>query len=105
MLDAVAGTHRGVVLVMVDHSKLSPAEFQAAMRGGTVEWGRWGSALEHVRYVEPIGKTRNWRKCHCGCGKRATHRGAANGVTLTVGCELSMRRWVKDPRPPRRTPR
>ena len=76
-------------------NELSPAALRAAMEGGIESWGTWGSATEHVLYVEPIGKTKNWRKCHCGCGKRATHRAAANGVTLALGCEINMRRFMK----------
>lgn len=37
------------------------------------------------------------RRCHCGCGARATHLGRANGVGMTVGCELSVRRWARKP--------
>ena len=40
---------------------------------------------------------RSRRRCHCGCGKRASHMGQANGVTLMMGCELSVARWVKSP--------
>src|ERR1700743_92587 len=35
------------------------------------------------------------RRCHCGCKKRATHRGCGNGVTLVTGCQLYIRRWVR----------
>ena len=70
----------------------------------------WASATEHARDVWPAPDRR--RKCYCGCGGRATHVGGANGIALTGGCELSMRRWVRDgyqpePRPkanPRRDP-
>lgn len=78
----------------MDLDKLSPAALSAAMRGGTTNWGRHGSALEHVRYAEPIAP-RSRRRCHCGCRRRATHVGKANGVALTEGCELAMARWVK----------
>ena len=37
------------------------------------------------------------RRCTCGCEQRATHLGMANGVCLTMGCELYVRRWVRDP--------
>jgi len=40
---------------------------------------------------------RSRRRCHCGCGKRATHIGLANSMAMTRGCELYVRRWVKDP--------
>lgn len=77
---------------------LSPAELSAAMRGGVDGWGQHGSALEHVRYSMPIDKSdRRRRKCHCGCGKRETHRGFANGVCLMSGCEMRVARWVANP--------
>lgn len=68
----------------------------AAMRGGMEGWGRYGSADTHIRYAELIAP-KSRRRCGCGCGLRATHRGAANGVTLRTGCEMSIRRWVKSP--------
>ena len=37
------------------------------------------------------------RRCGCGCGRRATHMGLANGVCMSTGCELYIRRWVKNP--------
>jgi hypothetical protein len=77
---------------MVDINKLDKNARAAAMKGGTEAWGQWGSAADHVRYAQPI-KSR--RKCHCGCGQRKTHAGMANGMALTSGCELAIRRWVK----------
>lgn len=53
-----------------------------------------GSAIEHRRYAEQVAPTSR-RKCHCGCGRRATHKGMANGVALTSACELGIRRWIK----------
>lgn len=82
---------------MVDLKSLSPNAIRAAMRGGTDAWGSHGSAIAHVRYAEPIKDRRRARKCHCGCAKRSTHMGMANGVALAGGCELSIARWVKDP--------
>lgn len=73
---------------------LSPTALSAAMRGGTDAWGQWGSAKDHVRYAEPID-TKSRRRCYCGCKRRASYRGMANGICLTIGCELSMQRWVK----------
>jgi len=78
---------------MADLNKLSPPALSAAMRGGTDGWGVVGSSAEHVRYMEPV-KSR--RKCPCGCGGRRTHAGMANGVCLMSGCELRVRRWVRD---------
>jgi hypothetical protein len=81
---------------MTDLAKLSPSALSAAMRGGTDQWGQWGSSRDHVRYLEPKPVSgKGWRKCYCGCGKRATHRGMANGICLAHGCHLSMMRWVK----------
>ncbi|MCE9565828.1 MAG: hypothetical protein K8U57_27705 [Planctomycetes bacterium] len=72
---------------------LSPAALAAAMKGGTSAWGQWGSATEHQLYIEPVAP-KSRRRCHCGCKRCATHRGMANGVTLNMGCELSMQRWA-----------
>jgi hypothetical protein len=65
-------------------------------RGGTEEWQARGSDIEHRRYSEPVdGRSR--RRCHCGCKRRATHRGMANGICLMMGCQLRVARWVRDP--------
>jgi hypothetical protein len=77
---------------------LSSAALSAAMRGGTADWGRWGSATDHVRYADPWPRE-HWRRrrvCRCGCGKRVTHTGKANGIALMSGCEFLVRRWVRD---------
>lgn len=80
----------------MDLPKLTPAALSAAMRGGTEAWGKWASARVHLRYADPIdGRSR--RRCHCGCKRRATHVGKANGIALTSGCEIQVRRWVRDP--------
>jgi hypothetical protein len=79
---------------MTDLNSLSPNALAAALRGGTAAWGQWGSAADHVRYTEPV-PPRSRRRCHCGCKRRATHVGKANGVALTEGCLLAMARWVK----------
>lgn len=60
-----------------------------------MNFGKYGSATEHLRYIEPTD-SRSRRRCHCGCKKRATYRGMANGVCLAIGCELYIRRWVRD---------
>lgn len=78
---------------MADMSKMTPSERSAAMRGGMDGWGQFGS-IRHVRYAEPVPATSR-RRCRCGCKRRATHRGMANGVCLTTACELSVRRWIK----------
>lgn len=77
-----------------DLKALSRPAISAAMRGGTELWGQWGSQSDHVRYAEPIDP-RARQRCSCGCKRRATHKGMANGVCLRSGCDLSIRRWVK----------
>lgn len=55
---------------------------------------RHGSVNGHrsLATVEPSSR----RRCHCGCGKRATHNGLGDGLALMTGCEMSVRRWVRD---------
>jgi hypothetical protein len=60
-----------------------------------MSFGKCGSAIDHKRYMEPVISTSR-RRCSCGCKNRATHLGMANGVALTSGCELYVRRWVRD---------
>lgn len=79
---------------MSELNDLSPAALSAAMRGGRDGWGRRGSSIDHIRYAQPI-RAASRRRCYCGCKKRATHIGMANGVGLMSGCELSVARWVK----------
>lgn len=72
-----------------------PPTLSAPMSGTTNASGTYGSAVVHLRYaaLQPAGG-RN--RSQCGWGQRATHRGKANGVCLTNGCALSIRRWVRD---------
>lgn len=78
----------------MDLNKLPPAARSAAMRGGTALWGQVGS-VHDVRYALPLTPQCRRRRCGCGCRHRVTYRGMANGVCLTMGCELSIRRWIK----------
>ncbi len=82
---------------MVDLNKLSPPALAAALRGGTAGWGQYGSAAEHARYADPI-PPRSRRRCHCGCKRRSTHNGKANGIALMDGCEMAVMRWVRGER-------
>ncbi len=77
----------------MDLNGMSKAARSAAMRGGTEGWGRIGS-VDHVRYAEPV-QPKSRRRCNCGCKRRATHHGMANGMALTTACELAIRRWIK----------
>lgn len=79
---------------MVDLNKLSKPALSAAMRGGTEGWGQMGSSTMNVRYID-LAPARARRRCHCGCGGRATHRGMANGLCLASGCQMAILRWVK----------
>lgn len=78
---------------------LSPAALSAAIRGGTSAWGRMGS-VSNVRYAQASPGTFR-RRCRCGCKRRATHLGMANGVCLMSGCEFEVAYWVKHGYPPR----
>jgi hypothetical protein len=81
---------------MSDLNEMSNAARSAAMRGGMEGWGRVGGLVEHIRYMELRPKRAGRKpKCNCGCETPKTHVGKANGVALTSGCELSIRRWVK----------
>ena len=82
---------------MMDIAKLSPAARSAAMRGGTEKWGQHANARTDVRYMEPVRPTSR-KRCQCGCKKRATHYGKANGMVLAKGCEMKIRRWMRDGR-------
>lgn len=79
---------------MGDLKDMPPAELSAAMRGGMDGWGQVGSSTAHVRYALPVPAFSR-RRCYCGCKRRATRRGMANGVCLVTLCELAVRRWVK----------
>ena len=62
---------------------------------GKLPWGEGGS-ISDPRYITEAPK-KGRRRCTCGCGQWATHTGMANGVALMGGCELSVRRWVRNP--------
>lgn len=55
---------------------------------------RSGSVRGSRSIIETDPKSR--RRCSCGCGKRATHVGLGDGLALTIGCEMKVRRWVRD---------
>lgn len=35
-------------------------------------------------------------RCTCGCGQKHTHIAVANGIVLAAGCELFVRRFVRE---------
>jgi len=57
--------------------------------------GFWASAEHHERTIVKLPSTSR-RRCHCGCNQRSTHYGAANGCGMMSGCELVVRRWVRN---------
>jgi hypothetical protein len=63
--------------------------------------GGWGevSSENGNRYMRQSSQR---RKCSCGCGKNVTHSGCSNGLALVSGCELYVRRWMRDPEDARR---
>lgn len=60
-----------------------------------MSFGQWGSATDHNRYMQ-AGDPKWRRRCNCGCKKVGKFIGMANGVGLTTGCEMYIRRWVRD---------
>ena len=78
----------------MDMNKLQPKALAAAMKGGTAGWGQVSDARTMVRYAQPVRPTSR-RRCGCGCERRATHMGMANGLGMATGCELAIARWVK----------
>ena len=83
---------------VTDLNEMSPGARSAAMRGGMDGWGVIGGQPGHIRYMEQMEK-KSRKHCHCGCRTRKTHRGMANGECLVSGCEMKVRRWVKQGEP------
>lgn len=73
---------------------MSDNERARAAALGQAGWGQHASTQQR-RYAAEASDRR--RKCHCGCGGRATHVGMANGLALMSGCHWHVRLWVKDP--------
>lgn len=57
-----------------------------------------GSVVGHANGDRSMVRVpRMRRRCPCGCGHTSTHSGrGTNGVALMWGCELHVRRWVRD---------
>ena len=56
---------------------------------------RLAEAMQYKRTVTPAMP---WSlvRCHCGCDRRVSHLGLADGACMISGCELTVRRWVRD---------
>lgn len=57
----------------------------------------WASVYHHARTIEPV-ESRSRARCWCGCKRRGTHVGKANGMCMTAPmCEMQAHRWRRDP--------
>ena len=56
---------------------------------------RLAEAMQYKRTMTPAMP---WSlvRCRCGCDRRASHLGLADGLCMMSGCELTVRRWVRD---------
>lgn len=54
---------------------------------------QWADADLHERAMVKTPPSSR-KRCSC-CGRRATHVGTANGMAMMGGCDLRVRRWVK----------
>lgn len=54
----------------------------------------WGSVDGSRAMIAADSRSRS--RCSCGCKKRATHVGLGDGLALMDGCEMRVRRWVRD---------
>jgi hypothetical protein len=54
------------------------------------------NALDGRRTMAPVPSSSR-RRCSCGCGKRASHMMLADGCCMGIGCELLVRRWIRNP--------
>jgi hypothetical protein len=68
----------------------------AAPGDGLTYHGGGGGGAQH-RYMRRIVGRGGRRSCYCGCLRRCSHLGMADGVCLMSGCEWSVRQWVRDP--------
>jgi hypothetical protein len=67
-----------------------------ARLGSPGGWGQVADSTTMPRYAELMpGRYRNRRRCDCGCEGKASHTGMVNGLGMTSGCELSIRRWAR----------
>lgn len=55
----------------------------------------YSSRLREYRDLIKV-KSTSRRRCDCGCNSRATHIGTGQGAGMVSGCELFVRRWVRD---------
>lgn len=49
----------------------------------------------HPRTMKTVKSTCR-KRCDCGCTLKASHIGLANETGMIIGCELIIRRWVRD---------
>lgn len=80
--------------ILTAAQRIRATEKARAVANGQQRWGVYASEEMH-RYAQPV--TASCRRCYC-CGGPITHAGMANGLALISGCELAVRRWVREPR-------
>lgn len=68
-------------------------ELEAKLRSA----GGWGEVADDSHGDRYASAVKSRRKCLCGCGGKVTHQGHSNGVALMAGCEMFVRRWVRQP--------
>ena len=96
----MAADSRWLLAKPFEQGRVKVSEYQKQIeeiyrRHGTQSFGSWGAADVHHRYSEKV-PPKSRRHCLCGCKKRATHIGMANGVGLVTGCEWRVAKWVRD---------
>ena len=57
--------------------------------------GRLTEAMQYKRTMTPAMPW-SLARCRCGCTGRASHLGLTDGSCMMSGCELTVRRWVRD---------
>lgn len=65
----------------------------------------YANIFTHKRAIEKVSP-KSRQRCWCGCNRRGTHYGTANGIGMTSPmCEMQARRWMKSPESAFRTAR
>ena len=78
-----------------DDKTLAAEDLRATLAGKIGPDGtRSGRADGHRAMIATRPTSR--RRCSCGCGQRSTHVGLGDGLGMMSGCEMRVRRWVRD---------
>ena len=80
-----------------DEATIARENLKAGLAGKIGSDGtRFGSVDGSRSMVNCLPRSR--RRCGCGCKGKAAHVGLGDGMALMMGCELRVRRWVRDGR-------